>query len=241
MKQTVGLIHSFESFGTVDGPGIRFVVFLSGCPLRCLYCHNPDSWASGANFQKTPREVLEEVLAVKPFLTGGVTLSGGEPLVQPQFCEEFFSLCKKEGIHTAVDTSGAVALEYAKPVLDVVDLVMLDIKEIDTEDAKVLTGMGNEKTLATLDYLESIKKPVWIRHVLLPGYTIFKDKLERMAQKLKSYACIEKIELLPFHKMGEFKWRELGLNYQLSDTREPFIEEVREAREIFERQGFSVQ
>ncbi len=229
-----GLIHSFESFGAVDGPGIRFIVFLSGCPLRCLYCHNPDTWCKRANFEMYPDEVMKKILAYKNFIKkGGVTISGGEPLMQSKFCEELIDLCKSENIHTAIDTSGIIDLKLSQNAIKKSDLILLDIKDIDKNDSIKLTGKSNINAIKTLDFCESINKPVWIRHVLLPNYTLIDSKLERLATFLKQYKCVQKIELLPYHTLGKFKWDELGLEYKLKDIDPPSNEEVEKARKIF--------
>ncbi|MBQ3437828.1 MAG: pyruvate formate lyase-activating protein, partial [Fusobacterium sp.] len=167
-----GYINSFESFGTKDGPGIRFVVFLQGCPLRCQYCHNVDTWdLRGKNYIQTPEDVLKELYKVKGFLTGGITVSGGEPLLQPGFLVELFKLCREQGIHTALDTSGYIFDDNAKKVLEYTDLVLLDIKHIDKDVYKELTSVDLEPTLNFIKYLQKIGKPVWIRYVLVPGLT----------------------------------------------------------------------
>lgn len=167
-----GNIHSLESFGTVDGPGIRFVVFMQGCPLRCLYCHNPDSWDTNhrGQYQLSPEELLAEVMRYKNFIArGGVTVTGGEPLMQAAFVREFFMRCREAGIHTALDTSGALFTPTVRETLDAADLVLLDIKSIDAVQHQALTGARQDNTLRCLDYLEEKQIPVWIRHVLVPG------------------------------------------------------------------------
>ena len=180
---TTGYLHSLESFGAVDGPGIRFVVFLSGCPLRCLYCHNPDTWEQKQTLRMTPPQVMEKIRSERSFLLrGGVTLSGGEPLMQPAFCEELLTLCRQEGFHTAIDTSGSIPLTQSRHAIDLADMLLLDIKDIDPEDCRMLTGKTNENALATLDHCEQTGKEVWIRHVLVPGYTLNPDKLRRLAE-----------------------------------------------------------
>lgn len=231
---TYGYIHSYESFGAVDGPGIRFVVFLSGCPLQCLYCHNPDTWVQNTKNKITADELIAKVLPYKNFISsGGVTISGGEPLLQAEFCEEFILKCKKNNLHTAIDTSGAISLDISKKAIELADLILLDVKDIDEEDCIKLTGKSNKNTFATLEYCEQIKKPVWIRHVLLPQYTLKRDKLERLAEYLKGFSCIEKIELLPYHVMGKYKWEELCMPYALDGIEPPTNEEVAEAKAIF--------
>jgi pyruvate formate lyase activating enzyme len=202
-------IHSLESFGTVDGPGIRFVIFLQGCPLRCVYCHNPDTWdkKGEGKYQLSPEELLAEVMKYKNFIAkGGVTVTGGEPLMQAAFVKEFFMLCKENGIHTALDTSGAIFNQTVKEVLDIVDLVLLDIKSIDQMQYRKLTGVKIDNTLKCLNYLEEKNIRAWIRHVVMPGWTDNDILLNRLADFLKLYKCIEKVELLPYHKMGVNKY-----------------------------------
>ena len=232
----VGNIHSLESFGTVDGPGIRFVVFLQGCPLRCLYCHNPDSWEKGeGSCRMTPEELLEEVMRYKRFIAGGgVTVTGGEPLMQAVFVRDFFLLCRGQGIHTALDTSGALWSPAVRDALDVTDLVLLDIKSIDPLQHKELTGATITNTLRTLDYLEEKQIATWVRHVVVPGWTDDDQRLQQLADYLKPYHCIEKVELLPYHTMGTHKYAQMGLSYRLGGTPELSAERLKRAREIFE-------
>ena len=231
---TTGYLHSLESFGAVDGPGIRFVVFLSGCPLRCLYCHNPDTWVQKQTLCMTPPEVMEKIRSERSFLLrGGVTLSGGEPLMQAEFCAELLTLCRQEGFHTAIDTSGAIPLEQSRHAIDLADMLLLDIKDIDPEDCRTLTGKTNENALATLDYCEQTGKDVWIRHVLVPVYTLNPDKLQRLADKLSRYSCVKRVDLLPYHTMGLYKWESLGLTCKLADTPTPTAEEIAMANAYF--------
>jgi pyruvate formate lyase activating enzyme len=238
-----GKIHSLESFGTVDGPGIRFVVFLQGCPLRCLYCHNPDSWdrTSSGQYLLTPEELLAEVLRYKSFIAkGGVTVTGGEPLLQTEFVRAFFRLCKEEGIHTALDTSGAIATKTVFDALDTTDLVLLDIKSIDAAQHKELTGVKMNNTLKCLDYLEENNIPAWIRHVIVPGWTDNDELLKRLADFLAPYKCVEKVELLPYHDMGTRKYEQLGMDYPLKGTAPLSEERLKNARAIFEKAGLAV-
>ena len=229
-----GFIHSVETFGAVDGPGIRYVVFLQGCPLRCLFCHNPDSWKMTDGTKKSDQDVLEDILQYKNFIKrGGVTFSGGEPLLQPEFLLSLIRGCHNHALHTAIDTAGSVPLEVSSPVIREADLLLLDIKTLDETLYPSYTGGQLSNTLATLDFCEKIGKPVWIRHVLVPGYTLVKERMERLASFLKGYRCVEKIELLPFHKMGEYEWEELGYPYQLYDVQPPSEDEIRVAKEIF--------
>lgn len=236
-----GRIHSVESFGAVDGPGIRFVVFMQGCPLRCLFCHNPDTWDAKAGREVSAEELVKEILTYRNYIkTGGVTLSGGEPLLQAEFTAEVLRLCRENRLHTAVDTSGCIPLEKALPALELADMLLLDIKDIDPDDAQELTGMTNRNAIATLDYCEKVAKTVWVRHVVVPGYTLDFEKLERLAAFLSQYTCVEKVELLPFHKMGEYKWQVLGEDYKLFDTQEPAEEEMARVKGIFRAKGILV-
>ncbi|MEA4918973.1 pyruvate formate-lyase-activating protein [Proteiniphilum sp.] len=239
----LGRIHSLESFGTVDGPGIRFVIFLQGCPLRCLYCHNPDTWDAkqSGKYVLSPEQLLEEVLRYKSFIAkGGVTVTGGEPLLQPEFLLEFYSLCKENGIHTALDTSGAIFTEAVRKVFDMVDLVLLDVKSIDAKQHKELTGVRIDNTLQSLDYLEEKNKSTWVRHVIVPGWTDNDSLLKKTAEYLAPYRCIEKVELLSYHDMGIRKYEQLGMEYRLKDTLPLSKERLENARNIFRNAGLRV-
>lgn len=236
-----GYVHSIETCGTVDGPGIRYVAFFQGCPLRCKFCHNPDTWKKYEGKQYTVDALLQDILKYRNFIkNGGVTLSGGEPLMQADFAAELLRRCRKEGIHTAVDTSGAIPLKVCKEAVDAADLILLDIKSIDGIKCKELTGMGNDNALELLDYLESTKKPVWIRHVVVPGITENYDDIETMARYLSKFTVVERVEILPFHKMGEFKWKELGMEYMLYDTPTPEKDSIRKIKEILKGYGLHV-
>ncbi len=194
----------------------------------------------GKNVTDSER-VVKEILSYRSFIAkGGVTLSGGEPLKQPAFALDIIQRCKDEGLHTAIDTSGSVPLEFAKAVIDEVDLVMLDIKSLDDKQSFSLTGMGNANTLATLEYCESIGKKVWLRHVLVPGWTLDKTRLENLASYLKGFSCIEVVELLPYHSMGQYKWEQLKLDYSLKEVKEPGSKELAMAQEVFEKEGLKV-
>lgn len=240
MDNIIGNIHSLESFGTVDGPGIRFVVFLQGCPLRCLYCHNPDTWdcRRPAAYRMTASGLLEEVLKYKRFIAnGGVTVTGGEPLLQASFLKTFFRLCREEGIHTALDTSGYIVHPEAFEVLDHVDLVLLDIKTIDPVLHQTLTGVRLNNSLAFLDRLEESGKDTWIRHVIVPGLTDNDKQLDLLAKHLHTYTVVKKVELLPYHRMGIPKYEQLGLEYALKDTEPLSAERLAVAQEIFRQNG----
>lgn len=235
-----GFIHSFESFGTVDGPGIRFVVFMQGCPMRCKYCHNPDTWRFGAGKKYTPADVVKEALKYKSYIkSGGVTVSGGEPLMQPEFVAELFRLLKAEGIHTALDTSGITfdkdnpqSVEGHLSVLRYTDLVLLDIKHIDGEQHKALTGFSNENTLAFARYLSENGKKIWIRHVLVPDITDNDEYLHKLKRFIDGLSTVERVEVLPYHTMGEVKYERLGMQYPLKGVLPPSNERIENARKI---------
>lgn len=236
-----GYIHSFESFGTKDGPGIRFVFFLQGCPLRCLYCHNPDTWKmNNAKHELTPAEAFNEVQRVKAFVRGGVTVSGGEPLLQAEFVTELFKLCKEDGMHTAVDTSGFLLNDKIKETLQYTDLVLLDIKHIDPVKYQNLTQKPLENTLQFMQYLSEINKPIWVRYVLVPGYSDDETDLHNWAKYVSQFANVERVDLLPFHQMGIHKWEEMKEEYKLKDTATPTVEKIARATEIFKSYGLPV-
>lgn len=232
-------IHSFESFGTVDGPGIRFVVFLQGCPMRCKYCHNPDTWEISGGSEKTAEEVAREALKYKSYFggNGGVTVSGGEPLLQIDFLIELFSLLKEKNIHTCVDTSGICFPQNGKTdkydeLLALTDLFLLDIKHIEDGAHKSLTGMSNAAPLAFARYLSGKGKPVWIRHVLVPGITDDDGALRELRAFLDTLSNVEKVEVLPYHTMGEVKYQKLGISYPLAGVKPPDKERVENAKKI---------
>ncbi len=232
-----GYIHSTESFGTVDGPGIRYVVFFQGCPLRCQYCHNPDTWKFGGGREVTAEELLAEYDSYKEFLkSGGITATGGEPLAQADFLTELFSLARLRGIHTCLDTSGAVftadSHEKIDRVLDYTDLVMLDIKHIDSAAHKKLTGQGNENILAFAEYVSSRKIPLWIRHVVVPGITDGEDELFRLGEYISRLKSLKALDVLPYHDMGKSKYTELGIKYPLDSIPPLPKEEAVRARNI---------
>ncbi|NLK75667.1 MAG: pyruvate formate lyase-activating protein [Clostridiales bacterium] len=239
----IGHVHSLESLGTVDGPGIRFVVFMQGCPLRCQFCHNPDSWEVNKGIQYSPEELYEEIKKYKSYMEfsgGGVTFTGGEPLLQAEFILEVCKLLKKEGISIAIDTSGFIMNNWVKEILEYTDIVLLDIKNFDPLVYKNITGVSLSPTLKFLDYLKERNVTTWVRYVLVPGLTDNLDKLKLLSEHLDNYPNVAKIELLPFHKMGEFKWQEMGLEYKLSETKEPDAELMRQAKEILETNGKNV-
>lgn len=231
-----GYIHSFESFGTKDGPGIRFVLFMQGCPLRCLYCHNPDTWnIHNHKYKISPQEAFDEVWKVKSFIrNGGVTISGGEPFLQCDFILEFFKLCKQNQIHTAIDTSGYILNDMVKNVLEYTDLVLLDVKHIDPIRYKQITSRSLEPTLHFLNYLQEINKPVWLRYVLVPDLTNDIEDIHRWAKYVSNFNnIIERVDVLPFHQMGIHKWEEANIKYSLKNTPTPSKEEVENVEQIF--------
>lgn len=218
-----GNIHSIETFGTVDGPGIRTVIFFQGCPLHCLYCHNADTQRSIDGKKYDAEELLKFALKYKSYYkasNGGITATGGEPSMQPEFLAEFFKLCKNEGIHTALDTSGYVDLNTAEMFIPYTDLVLLDIKHLDNDKCKKLTGHENTKALKFLEYLNKKNIPVIIRQVVVPGWTSSEEYIMKLGSFVTDFKCIKKMELLPFHKMGEYKYVEMGLKPPLADVPE---------------------
>lgn len=231
-----GRIHSIESFGTVDGPGIRFVVFMQGCPLKCKYCHNRDTWNLDGGHTITSDELVKEILHYKSYMDnsgGGITISGGEPLLQAKFIKELFIKLKKKKIHTAIDTAGSLPItDEIKDLLDLTDLVLLDIKHIDNEKAINLTGAPNKNNLEFAKYLSNINKPMWIRQVLVPGYTDDESDLLKLKEFINSLNSVENVEILPYHSLGKFKWKELGATYELENVIPPSLETVEKAKDI---------
>lgn len=224
--------------GTVDGPGIRFVVFTQGCPLRCLYCHNPDCRSIYGGREVTVAEVLGEISKYRSYLKdGGVTVSGGEPLMQPEFTAAILQGCHALGLHTALDTSGYCPVPVAAAVLAHTDLVLLDIKSYDPELYQRVTHVSLEPTLEMARHLDRIGKPTWIRFVLVPGLTDPRHNIEGLADFVATLKNVERVEVLPFHKMGEYKWERLGLEYLLKDTPEPSPELVAATKAIFRDRG----
>jgi pyruvate formate lyase activating enzyme len=235
-----GYVHSVESCGTVDGPGIRFIAYLQGCPLRCQYCHNPDTRAAR---QGEPVSVESLIKKIRPYRNyfkasgGGVTISGGEPLLQPRFAAQLLKRCKEEGFHTALDTSGYAHISAAAPALEHTDLVLLDLKSYDAATHRHVTGVAPERIRAFAEHLAAIGKPVWVRFVLVPGLTDHPDNIEGVARIAASLGNVERVDVLPFHQMGAYKWERLGLNYTLQDTPPATIEQVNAALDIFRSRG----
>lgn len=235
-----GRIHSIETCGTVDGPGIRYVIFTQGCPLRCLYCHNPDCRHPEEGKEVTVDELIVDIQKYKSYMNssgGGLTITGGEPLMQPEFISDIFRRCQKLEIHTALDTSGYVNLATAKPVLKYVDLVLLDIKSFDAQTYHQVTQVSIEPTLNFARYLNEINQSAWIRFVLVPDITSAIENIKGLANFVSKLNNVERIEILPFHKMGEYKWEQLGYEYQLKDIPSASPELVTTAKEIFAQYG----
>ena len=232
-----GRIHSFESLGAVDGPGIRFIIFMQGCHLKCKYCQNRDTWDLKGGVEYETEDVLDKILRYKNYITpnGGVTISGGEPLLQVDFLIELFEKLKKEKIHTCIDTSGNVALtEKVKKLIDLTDLFLLDIKCINDEICKDLTGVSNKKELEFAQYLSENNKKMWIRQVLIPQITDNESDLKELSKYLKCLNGVEKFELLKYHDLGRFKWEKLNLEYPLARYRTANEADVKRAKEIMQ-------
>lgn len=235
-KNKYAKIHSFETFGTVDGPGIRFVIFFQGCHLRCKYCHNRDTWDINNGQYIDLDSLVSKILRYKSYIVssnGGVTASGGEPLIQVKFLISLFTKLKELGIHTALDTSGMFDLtDDIKHILTITDLVLLDIKHIDPAKSKSLVGFSNEKELNFARYLSSHNIPIWIRQVLIPGYTDDEKDLISLRSFINSLKTVEKIELLPYHSMGKYKWEKLHEIYELSEVKDATSDDIKRAKII---------
>lgn len=239
----VGYVHSIESFGTVDGPGIRMVIFLQGCPMRCLYCHNPDTWDMSGGKETTVQEILRQFEASRHFYaTGGITVSGGEPLMQIDFVMELFQAASHRGIHTCLDTSGITfrpdvpaALEKIEQLMTVTDLVMLDIKHIDPQEHQKLCSQPVDKILQFARYLDEKTIPVWIRHVVVPGITDDEASLYRLGVFIGGLHNVKALDVLPYHNMGKSKYEQLGLDYPLGELRPLSKEEAIQARKVITR------
>lgn len=235
-NNVVGRIHSFESFGAVDGPGIRFVIFMQGCPLKCKYCQNRDTWNINGGKEYTTSEIINKVMRCKPYIdnsNGGVTVSGGEPLLQANFIIDLFKQLKKYSIHTAIDTSGCMHInDTIKELLEYTDLVILDIKHIDEEKCISLTSMSNKNELEFAKYCSSIGKDIWIRQVLIPGYTDSKEDLIKTRKFIDSLDTVKNIEILPYHSLGKFKWTDLGEEYPFENVPSPNEDDIENAMKI---------
>ena len=235
-----GYVHSLESFGSVDGPGVRYIIFLTGCAMRCQFCHNPDTWDMKKGTLYTTDELLEKAMKYRSYWKndGGITVSGGEPLLQIDFLTELFRKAKANGIHTTLDTSGNPFTReepfFSKfnELMKYTDLVMLDIKHIDDEQHKILTGCTNKNILDLARYLSDIKKPVWIRHVLVPERSDYDEYLIKLDEFIQTLDNVQKVEVLPYHTLGAYKWDELGYEYKLKGIDPPSVERVENANKL---------
>ena len=235
-----GRVHSMETFGLVDGPGVRFVAFLQGCSLRCKYCHNPETWNGQCGILMTAKQLFDKAYRYRNYWgkDGGITVSGGEALLQMEFVTELFTLAKKNKVHTALDTSGGnfsfnkEYLENFNKLMEVTDLVILDIKAMDSELHRELTGQKNEQILQMARYLSEMGKPMWIRHVLVPGLTDQKSELEALKGFIDELSSVERVEILPYHTLGCAKWEQLGMKYPLEGVPTPTDDEVARAEKM---------
>lgn len=236
----LGNIHSVESFGSADGPGVRYIVFLKGCAMRCKYCHNPDTWAGQGEDWQTPEEVLNKALRYKNYWkkNGGITVSGGEALLQIDFVTELFRLAKEKGVNTCLDTSGNPFTRQEpffgkfRKLMEVTDLFMLDIKHMDPAGHRNLTGRDNANILDMARFLSDSGKAMWIRHVLVPGITDDEEQLASLRKFIDTLKTVERVEILPYHTLGVFKWKELGIPYQLEGVEPPTEEQVKRVKEL---------
>ena len=236
----LGNIHSVERFGSADGPGVRYIVFLKGCAMRCKYCHNPDTWAGQGEDWQTPEEVLNKALRYKNYWkkNGGITVSGGEALLQIDFVTELFRLAKEKGVNTCLDTSGNPFTRQEpffgkfRKLMEVTDLFMLDIKHMDPAGHRKLTGCDNANILDMARFLSDSGKAMWIRHVLVPGISDDEKQLTSLRKFIDTLKTVERVEILPYHTLGVFKWKELGLPYQLEGVEPPTEEQVKRAKEL---------
>ena len=239
-NMTQGNIHSIETFGSVDGPGVRFLIFLKGCNLRCKYCHNADTWSPDGGKLMTTTELLDKAIRYKSYWgrDGGITVSGGEPLLQLDFLKELFKEAKERGINTCIDTAGEPFTREEpffsefKELMEYTDLLLVDIKHIDNEEHIKLTGKPNDNILDMLKFLDEINKPIWIRHVLVPGITDNDEYLIKTAQFIDYLGNVKRVAVLPYHSLGRFKWEELGIPYQLEGVEPPTKERIENAKRI---------
>lgn len=235
----IGHIHSTESFGAADGPGVRFIVFMQGCRMRCRYCHNPDTWKMDGGDEVTADEILKRALRFKPYWgkDGGITISGGEPLLQIDFVIELFKKAKELGINTCIDTAGNPFTKeepfFSKfeELMKYTDLLLLDLKEINPARHKDLTGFDNSNIIEMAKYLSEINKPVWIRHVLVPEHSDFDEDLDALGDFIDTLSNVDRVEILPYHTLGKFKWENLGIPYSLESISPPSAERIENAKQ----------
>ena len=228
-------VHSYESMGTFDGPGLRLVVFLQGCPFRCLYCANPDTIDIKGGTPTPPEEILQMAISQKAFFgkKGGITFSGGEPTLQAEALIPLFRDLKANGIHTCLDSNGGIWNEKVEELLGLTDLVLLDIKEFNPERHRALTGRGNEQTLRTAAWLEEHARPFWLRYVLVPGYSDFEEDIRSLGKHLGDFKNIQRVEILPYHRLGVHKYEAMDLEYQLKEVKENTPEQLLRAEQLF--------
>ena len=234
----IGHIHSTESFGAADGPGVRFIVFMQGCHMRCRYCHNPDTWKMDGGDEVTADEILKRALRFKPYWgkDGGITISGGEPLLQIDFVIELFKKAKELGINTCIDTGGNPFTKEEpfcskfEELMKYTDLLLLDLKEINPTRHKDLTGFDNSNIIEMAKYLSEINKPVWIRHVLVPEHSDFDEDLDALGDFIDTLSNVDRVEILPYHTLGKFKWENLGIPYTLESISPPSAERIENAK-----------
>ncbi len=246
-NKIVGKVHSVESFGSVDGPGVRYIFFLQGCHMRCQYCHNPETWSLKGGMEMTPQEAFDKAYRYHSYWKkdGGITVSGGEALLQIEFVTELFRIAKEKGVNTTLDTSGnpftfeEPFIEKFNELMKYTDLFMLDIKHIQNDKHKKLTGWTNENILAMAKYLSDNGKDMWIRNVLVPGVTDQEDALQELSAFVKTLSTVKRFEVLPYHTLGVFKWEQLGEPYQLSGVRPPDAEQIAHANEVLETESYT--
>ena len=246
-KTAIGRISKFESFGSVDGPGVRFIVFLQGCPMRCLFCHNPETWEFGGGEEWSAEDVLKKAMRYREYWgdEGGITVSGGEPLAQIDFLIDLFKRAKEEGIHTCIDTSGGpfnrspAWFSKFEELMGYTDLLLMDIKHIDPAEHKKLTGMGNDHIMDMFHYLDQINKPIWIRHVLVPGLSDNDEYLTKTRDFIRSLHNVKRVEILPYHSLAISKYDNLGISYPLRDTPMPDAERIQNAKKILETEKYT--
>ena len=246
----LGRINKLETFGSVDGPGVRFVVFTQGCPMRCLFCHNPETWDfkgdKAGSFDISAEDLLKKALRYRSYWgkDGGITVSGGEPLMQMDFLLEFFTLAKAAGVHTCIDTSGVNFVRTEpyfstfKQLMEVTDLLLVDLKIIDPKLHKKLTGHSIDHNLDLFRYLDEIQKPIWIRHVLVPGISDNDEYLKKTGDFISTLSNVKKVEVLPYHSLALAKYQEMGIEYPLADTKSPSPDRVKNANRILETESY---
>lgn len=239
--ERIGYVHSVETFGLVDGPGVRYVIFMQGCAMRCQYCHNPETWTFTQSNGKMPQEAFDAAYRYRNYWrnNGGLTISGGEPLLQMDFVSEVFRLAHDKGIHTALDTSGqpfspdnARWMTRFDALLEHTSLVILDLKEVDNQKHRALTGHDNTNILEMAQYIARKGIPLWIRHVLVPGLTDDTEGLRRLNAFIRTLPTVRRVEILPYHTLGTFKWQNLNIPYSLDGVRVPTEEEIQAAEEL---------